>query len=104
MHCMILRTSTDIGHLVRDRRKGKGWTQAELARRLGVSRLWIVQLEQGKDTAQIGLVLRALNELDVPFQVDLQPASPTRSSVNYKSIPFVDIDNIIRESTGPVKR
>ncbi len=101
---MILRTSTDIGNLVRDRRKGRGWTQADLAKRLGVSRLWIVQLEQGKDTAQVGLVLRALNELDVPVQVDLQSAASMRSGTSYREIPFVDIDNIIREATGPIKR
>ncbi len=87
---------------MRDRRKRKGWTQADFAKRLGVSRLWIVQLEQGKDTAQMGLVLRALNELDVPFQVDLQPkASPNPNRLNEPT--FYDIDNIIRESTGPMK-
>ena len=99
---MILRTSTDIGNLVRDRRKSRKWTQADFAQRLGVSRLWILQLEQGKDTAQLGLVLRALNELDVPVQVDLMPA--TQHDATWKPIDAIDLDHIIRESTGPTRR
>jgi HTH-type transcriptional regulator / antitoxin HipB len=100
---MQLRNPKDIGHLVRDRRKHKGWTQDQFAKRLGVSRLWVVQLEQGKDNAQIGLVLRALNELDVPFQIDLQPATK-RVGVNRLSDTHdFDLDSIIRETTGPVK-
>ncbi|MBL9116828.1 MAG: helix-turn-helix transcriptional regulator [Verrucomicrobiaceae bacterium] len=66
---MKLRTPVDIGYLIRDQRKSRGWTQADLAARLGVSRLWVVQLEQGKDTAQIGLVMRVFNELGLPLQV-----------------------------------
>ena len=72
---MLIKTPKEIGMLVRDRRKARSWTQDVLAQRLGVSRLWVVQLEQGKSTAQIGLVLRALNELDVPMQVDITERS-----------------------------
>jgi HTH-type transcriptional regulator / antitoxin HipB len=97
---MKLRTPTDIGHLVRDQRKKRRWTQADLAARLGVSRLWIVQLEQGKDTAQVGLVMRALNELDVPLQVDtghdqvLNESSPELSD-------SIDLDQLINRHKEP---
>jgi DNA-binding XRE family transcriptional regulator len=33
-------------------------TQEELAKRLGVSRLWIAEFEGGKPTARLDLVLR----------------------------------------------
>ena len=98
---MYLRTSNDIGHLVRDRRKAHGWTQDQLATRLGVSRLWIVQMEQGKTTAQLGLVLRALNELNVSLQVDLQ--AQTRYANELRDDPM-DIDAIIKRNTGPIRR
>ena len=59
---MIIKTAKEIGLLVREQRKSRGWTQDTFDQKLGVSRLWVVQMEQGKSTAQIGLVLRALNE------------------------------------------
>ena len=43
---MRIKTATDIGALVRDRRAVLQWSQEELARRAGISRLWIVQLER----------------------------------------------------------
>lgn len=97
---MQLRTPNEIGHLVRDRRKARGWTQDQLATRLGVSRLWIVQLEQGKATVQLGLVMRTLNELDVPLQVDLQPQSQSGMRLN----DAIDLDSIILRTTGPSRR
>lgn len=57
---MWIRTVDDIAKLVRERRKQVGLSQAELARRAGVSRQWIVDLEHGKPTAEVSLVLRAL--------------------------------------------
>jgi HTH-type transcriptional regulator / antitoxin HipB len=91
---MYLRTPKEIGMLLRDRRKARKWTQDVFAQKLGVSRLWVLQLEQGKSTAQIGLVMRALNELNVPIQVDLSPAAPPG--------PYdVDLDTILRETAAP---
>jgi HTH-type transcriptional regulator/antitoxin HipB len=92
---MILRTAREIGLLVRDQRKKMRWTQDQLATRLGVSRLWVVHLEKGKDTAQIGLVLRALNELNIPMNVDLTGADRRPGPGE------VDLDNIIREAARP---
>ena len=55
-----LRTPADIGALVRDRRLTLGLDQADLASRVGVSRLWINQIERGKPGASLGLILRTL--------------------------------------------
>ncbi len=71
---MRVKTSNDIGALVRDRRTQLSWTQEELAIRVGVSRLWIVQLEKGKPTAQIGLALRTLKELGFSLDALISPA------------------------------
>lgn len=73
---MILHSAKDIGSLVRDRRTQLGLSQSELAGRVGVSRVWIVQLEGGKPNAQLGLVLRTLRELNIPLQVDATPSAP----------------------------
>jgi HTH-type transcriptional regulator / antitoxin HipB len=57
---IALRTPADIGALIKDRRRALGLDQAELAERMGVSRLWVNQVERGKPGASLGLVLRAV--------------------------------------------
>lgn len=61
----VIRTPANLGALIRDRRRGLGLDQAELADRVGVSRLWINQVERGKPGAGIGLVLRTLMVLGI---------------------------------------
>ena len=68
---MILRTPSDLGLLIRDRRKSLGLDQRELAEKVGVSRLWIIEIEKGKPRAEIGLVMRTLLALaPMPFTYD----------------------------------
>jgi y4mF family transcriptional regulator len=62
---LALRTTADIGALIRDRRKALGLDQSALADQIGVGRLWINQIEKGKPGASLGLVLRALAALGV---------------------------------------
>ena len=52
-----------LGRKIRDRRKAYGYTQQALADAIGVSRKFVVELESGKETASLGLALRALEEL-----------------------------------------
>lgn len=52
-----------LGGRIRDRRKAYGYTQQELADAIGVSRKFVVELESGKETASLGLTLRALKVL-----------------------------------------
>jgi len=60
---VIVRTARDLGAAVRDARLGKGWTQAELAVRIGTSRQWVISLERGKASAELGTALRAVAAL-----------------------------------------
>ena len=64
---------SDLGEAVRRARKAKGLCQAELALAAGTGRRFIVELEHGKPTAQLGEVLRVLQALGL--RVDLQPQS-----------------------------
>ena len=79
MEQMQLKNARQIGTLLRERRTQLGWSQVKLADRMGVSRLWVIQLEQGKPTAQMGLVLRAFKELRIVLDAALPPdARPRR--------------------------
>lgn len=62
---LYYRTPKSIGRAIRNRRKALELTQADLARRTGVSRQWIAAVERGKPRAEIGLILRTFNVLDM---------------------------------------
>ncbi|MDD2708541.1 MAG: transcriptional regulator [Verrucomicrobiae bacterium] len=91
---MKINTSHDLGSLIRDRRTKIFRSQQELASRVGVSRLWIMQLEKGKPTAQIGLILRTLRELGMALDASpLQTPAPHRSGAA-----AVNLDHIIKSA------
>ncbi|MCC4621932.1 helix-turn-helix transcriptional regulator [Xanthomonas cassavae CFBP 4642] len=64
-----VRTPSDVGNIIRSRRKRLGWDQARLAREIGVSRQWIVDIEKGKPRAELQLILRALQALGLELMM-----------------------------------
>lgn len=68
-------------NIVRERREQKGWSQGELARRLGVSRQTINAVETDKYDPSLPLALRMARLFDVPvpdlFIDDWQPEDLT---------------------------
>ena len=58
-------TPKQIGELVKSVRKQMGATQKDLALTSGTGLRFIIELEQGKSTSQIGKVLTVLNTLGV---------------------------------------
>jgi y4mF family transcriptional regulator len=62
---MLARTPAELGAVVRDRRKQLKLNQAAFAEQIGVSRQWIIELEHGHARAELGLVLRALDALNI---------------------------------------
>ena len=71
---MDVRNSADLGLALRRSREKRGWSQAELARRIGASRHWVLAAEKGKPSAEMGLVLKALAALGLAVEVS-DPAS-----------------------------
>ena len=64
-------TPQDIGKLVRETRKALGVTQKALALTSGTGLRFIIELERGKETAEIGKVLTILQTLGI--QLTLAP-------------------------------
>jgi HTH-type transcriptional regulator/antitoxin HipB len=87
---MRIRTPTDLGALIRDRRTKLGLDQKSLAAKVGVSRQWIVEVEKGKPRAEIGLVLRTVDTLGIQLAADGPEKTKERPAP-----PPVDIDSII---------
>lgn len=70
-----------MGQSIRIAREQRGWTQAELARRVGVSRQWIISLEQGSPNARLGLVLSTLGHLDLTIDLRHSPPDPILAAI-----------------------
>lgn len=86
---MIIRSSKDLGAAVKASRKAQGLDQGSLAAKVGVSRQWIGGLEQGKQGAELALVLRTLRALDMPLSIG-EPLAPRQGDSG-----SVDIDAIV---------
>jgi y4mF family transcriptional regulator len=89
---MLIRTPADLGAAIRDRRRQLSLDQATLAERIGVSRQWVIAIERGRNRAELGLVLRALNALGIHLnsETDESHASAPGS--------IADIDAIVNSS------
>jgi y4mF family transcriptional regulator len=87
---MLIRTPTDLGAAIRDRRRQLDLDQATLAKKIGVSRQWIIGIERGRSRAALGLVLRALDTLGI--RLDTSAVDNSRRTAKPK---VIDIDAIV---------
>jgi HTH-type transcriptional regulator/antitoxin HipB len=67
---MLTRTAADLGAVIRDRRKRLKLDQSTLAKQVGVSRQWIIEVEHGHPRAELGLILRVLDALGIKLDAD----------------------------------
>ena len=97
---MHVRSARELGLLIKDRRRSLSLSQAELAGRIGASRHWVMGVEAGKPTVELGLVLDTLSALELvcnlrPLEIftgarglDARPgASPDASDASGSSTP-----------------
>jgi y4mF family transcriptional regulator len=66
---MRIRTTRDLAMMVREARLVNHLTQADLADELGVSRAWIIRLEQGAPRIELGMTLAAMRALGLETRV-----------------------------------
>jgi y4mF family transcriptional regulator len=74
---MRLLTAADLGHAVRTLRRAQGITQAQLAMTAGTNRRFIVDLERGKPTSQLGKALEVLAVLGAAAEVAMPGVEPS---------------------------
>ncbi|HZP69298.1 MAG TPA: helix-turn-helix domain-containing protein [Pseudolabrys sp.] len=94
---MRLRTPLDIGQAIRDNRRRLGLDQDDLAKRVGVSRKWLIDVERGKPGAPIGLLLRTLDALGLRLSLDTAGTSRKRP---VKPVSTIDIDRVLDRAKG----
>ncbi len=88
---MLVRTPADLGAAIRDKRKQLKLDQSTFAKQIGVSRQWVIEIERGHPRAELGLVLRALDALNIHLDtiVGRTDRSPSRD---------IDIDAIVNRA------
>lgn len=74
-----IRSAAFLGEMIRRRRQELGLRQPDLALVANVGIRFIVDAENGKESCQIGLVLRLLKALGIRVMADL-PLSPTAAA------------------------
>jgi len=101
-----LLTPALLGRLVREARRAAGLSQTALGERIGASRFWIAEFEQGKLTAELGLALRAVQAVGLTLHVT-SPSERAGEADKGKApasgagdIPSVDLGAIIAAASG----
>jgi HTH-type transcriptional regulator / antitoxin HipB len=89
---MQIRRPEELGTVILSVRRARGLNQAELAKRLGVSRVWLGQVERGKASLRLDLVLRVLNELQITLTAS--PGNAPRPALLPVGDHSTDIDDI----------
>ena len=65
----MIQSTQDIGQIIRKVRKQLALTQSDLALTAGTGLRFIIELEKGKATCQIGKVLQVLQVLGIQCQL-----------------------------------
>lgn len=67
---MRIRNTNELGLLIKNRRKSLGYTQQDISSRTGLSASFISEIENGKETAEIGKVLSLLSILSINVMME----------------------------------
>jgi HTH-type transcriptional regulator/antitoxin HipB len=105
---MNITKPRDVGRLIRARRRQIGWSQETLAERVHTTRRWISEIEHGKPTAEIGLVLATLQTLGIALRVEPTTVGqkPVRSQAERPQQPSVaELTHLLKKhvATGAPK-
>tara|TARA_Y100000780_G_scaffold232135_1_gene261098 strand:+ start:2955 stop:3221 length:267 start_codon:yes stop_codon:yes gene_type:complete len=67
---MKINTSKDLSAIIKDSRKAKGWTQADLAKRIGVYQRDISNCETKPEKVSVNMLIKLCASLDLELKVD----------------------------------
>lgn len=92
---MQIKTAADIGRMVREARLQVGLSQKALAAQAATTQPWISEMENGKETAEIGMVLRILSHLGLTLDLSGGTSQPQDATWSNPDPAFPNIDAIV---------
>ncbi|MHA1540543.1 MAG: helix-turn-helix domain-containing protein [Alphaproteobacteria bacterium] len=66
---MQINTTEDLGEFIKELRKKQGIRQADLAELAKVSTKFIIGVEKGKKTSQIGKIINVINAIGIKLNL-----------------------------------
>ena len=87
---MTVHNARELGAAIRRRRADLGWTQADLATKVGGSRDWVVGIEAGTSNPRFDRLLRTLALLRLDLTV-----TPTAPPAPGPAAPPSDLDTLL---------
>lgn len=91
---MRVNSINDLAAIIRGRRLSLGLSQEQAAARAGVSRQWVSEVERGKPTAPLRLVLGLLDALELNVELAVREGEE-------RSTAAVDLDAVLDEHRSP---
>jgi HTH-type transcriptional regulator / antitoxin HipB len=89
----VIDTPGRFGALIRSRRQALGMTQRDLALAVNVGERFIVELESGKPTCQLGKALAVAKGLGIRFMDDARAPAPQAGTGDaYPDLPDLSSD------------
>ena len=74
---MRIKTPKDVGHYIASTRKALGWSQTDLATKIGKDQRFVSRLENDPTSVSFGTVLMVLNVLNIDIDMTNQNTHKT---------------------------
>jgi HTH-type transcriptional regulator/antitoxin HipB len=91
---MNVRTTRDLGAVIKQARKARGFSQAALAREVGVHQPKVSAVERGAPGVRVGLVLQILRTLDLAVTIGTVAKPQPQKRSRRRDDEHVDLDKI----------
>jgi HTH-type transcriptional regulator/antitoxin HipB len=81
----IIRTSGQLGPVLKRLRKARGWSQFELGEKIGLSQERISVIENHPERVSLDQLLTVLMALEAELQIEQRSAVPAEASVQARA-------------------
>ena len=67
---MLINLAKDVGTVIREARKSKGWNQTQLAQKIGVNQRKISVMENNPSKIDLEIILYACSALELKLEIN----------------------------------